>query len=161
MLRDLRHLPYAHICENSRCSREQLTSALKLDATEEVLRRLDAYLDAKHLHVRKKSTELLYSIEQMDRELFRVYGAKTIHILTVQDWSQDRQKRHATAMDYRLKQLLRHYLSLRGIKARLPDGLNYWRTKDYLKRKGIDLALENGNARRLFRANPMVESRFL
>ena len=99
-LRDLKHLPYSQIEEDSRCSKPQIVSALKLEATEDVLRRLDAYLDAKHLHLPKRSnSELLYRIEQMDRELYREFGAKTKHILTVQGMSVEQQKRLAGAME--------------------------------------------------------------
>lgn len=160
-LRDLRHLPLVKICADSRCSREQVAAALRLEATEPVLRKLDAYLDAKHLHVREKKTELLWRVEQMDRELYRIFGAKTIHILTVQDWPQWKQERHLAAMDYRGKQLLTEYLKRKGIKVRLPDGLNYWKCKDYLQGKGVTLGLADADAGRVLREGPMGKSRFL
>lgn len=163
-LRDLKHLPYSHITEHSRCSVPQIVSALKLEATEDVMRRLDAYLDATHLHVNKKHTEMLWRIEKLDNELYRVFGAKTIHILTVQDWSRDRQRRHLDAMDYRGKRLLKRTLELMGLqKIRFPDGLHYWKWKDGLCRRNpkVKMVLESGDANRLLREDPMGKSRFL
>lgn len=160
-LRDLKHLPYSKMATDSRCSKAQIVTALKLEATEDVLRRLDAYLDAKHLHVQKKGSDLLYRIEQMDRELWREYGARTKHILTVQDWSEDRQKRHAAAMDHRLKCLLREkYQRVHNTKVVLPDGVNYWQCKAYVERR-YPVDTTHGNARSVFRASAVGKSRYL
>ena len=41
ILRDLKRLPRSHICENARVSFHQLNTALRLEATEDVLRKLD------------------------------------------------------------------------------------------------------------------------
>lgn len=161
-LRDLKHLPYSKIAADSRCSKAQIISAIMLEATEDVQRRLDAYLDAKHLHVQKKDSELLYRIEQMDRELWRVYGGRTKHILTVQDMSEEQQKRHAAAMDYRLKCLLRETVEKQtGRRVNLPDGFNYWQCKEYLRKKGIAVDLSNGNAGRVLREGTVGKSRYL
>lgn len=163
VLRDLRHLPYSHMAEHSRCSRDQIMSALQLEATEDVLVRLDAYLDAKHLHVRKRSSELLWRYERNDRELFRMFGAKSFHSLTVQEMPQDKVRRMIDAMDYRLKNLFHRYLQLKGVKAALPDGLSYWAWKAKIckKHQDIRLGLADGDACRLLRADPMGQSRFL
>lgn len=139
-------------------------SALKLEATEDVLRRLDAYLDATHLHVVKKSSKLLWQIEKLDRELYAVYGGRTIHPGTVQLWSRDRQKRHLDAMQYRAKNLLKRVLELKGIPyVRLPDGTDYWRWKESVCKRfqNIALVLSSGDACDLLRADPMGKSRFL
>ena len=160
-LRDIRHIPYAHLSENSRCSRGQLISALKLEATEDVLRRLDAYLDATHLHVARRDSEDLYAYEKYSTELFRVFGCKTIHPLTFQNYSADRRKRMLSAIDYRCKELLRAVIKASGERLSLPDGYNYWRCKDYLRKRRIQVDLTNGNARRVLREDPVGKSRFL
>lgn len=162
-LRDLKHLPYAQIQEDSRCSRSQIFSALKLEATEDVLRRLDAYLDAAHLHKpKRRNSELLYRIEQMDRELWRVYGARTKHILTIQDMSVEQQKRHAAAMDFRLKQLLREKIERdTGRKPSFPDGYNYWQCKEHVRRRGAAVGSANRHAGGVRGQGPMGKSRFL
>ena len=77
----------------------QLNTALRLEATEDVLRKLDAYLDAKHLHVRKKNSERIYRFERYDRELYCQYRAKSVHALTFQDMSIDQQDRMFAAME--------------------------------------------------------------
>ena len=161
-LRDLKHLPYAKMEEDSRCSRPQILSALKLEATEDVQRRLDAYLDAKHLHVQKKDSELLYRIEQLDRELYREYGAKTKHILTVQSMSVEQQKRLFSAMDYRAKMLLKERLERDyGARIRFPDGINYWKCKEYARKRGAAVGPADGNARRVLRQGAVGKSRFI
>lgn len=139
-LRDRSRLPYSLISEGSRCSHEQIISALKLEATEDVLRRLDAYLDATHLHVHKKNTRLLYKIEEMDRELWRVYRAKNLHPLTVQRMSLDQQHRLANAMENRLKGLLRDKVEKEnGVKLKFSDGLTYWQCKKKAVERGAAL----------------------
>jgi hypothetical protein len=161
-LRDLKRMPYSKMAEDSRCSKEQIITALKLEATEPVLRRLDAYLDATHLHVHKKDSDLLYRIEQLDRELYREFQAKSIHILTVQSWSVDRQKRHAAAMDYRLKQLLKERIERdTGARMRFPDGLNYWKCKDYARARGASVGAANRESRRVLRPGAVGKSRFI
>jgi hypothetical protein len=160
-LRDLRRLPYAHIEENSRCSRAQLVSALKLEATEEVLRKLDAYLDAKHLHQAQKDSQDLFNYERYSNELFRCYGAKTVHPNTFANFSPDRRRRMLDAMDYRCKRLFVEVIQRTGNRVILPDGANYWRCKDYVRKRGIQVDLTHGNARRVLREGPMGKSRFL
>ena len=161
-LRDLKRLPYAKISEDSRCSTAQIVTALKLEATEPVLRKLDAYLDAKHLHVHKKDSELLYRIEQMGREIYREFGGNTVHILTVQGWSTDKQKRHAAAMDYRLKMLLKERIEREhGARIRFPDGLNYWKCKEYARARGASVGSANRDSGRVLRPGAVGKSRFI
>lgn len=161
-LRDLKRIPFSQLETDSRCSRHEITAALKLEATEATLRKLDAYLDAPHMHsAETRDSKAMYEYERNSNELFRVYGAKTKHPLTFQGLSYDQKKRMLAAMDYRLKCLLREFLELTGVKTRLPDGLNYWRCKDYLRKRGVALELANGNARRVLGARAVGESRFL
>lgn len=160
-LRDLKRLPYAHIEENSRCSRAQITAALRMEATEDVLRKLDAYLDAKHLHEARKDSEELYQYERYSNELFRCYGARTVHPGTFQNYSRDRKKRMLAAMDFRCKQLFAEVMRRTGSDARLPDGLNYWKCKEYIRKRGIQVDLTYGNARRVLREGSMGKSRYL
>lgn len=160
ILRDLKHLPRAHICENSRVSLFQLTQALRLEATEDILRKLDAYLDAKHLHVRKKNSERIYRFEMYDRELYCQYKAKSIHALTFQDMSIHQQDRMLAAMDYRCKRLLSEKLAREGKPVRLPDGLNYWKCRELIEKKQA-LGVKKRDAGNLLRPSPVGKSRFL
>lgn len=161
-LRDLRKLPYAQLEQDSRCSRAQIVTALRLEATEDVLLRLDAYLDAPHLHAVRKESEDLYDYEKYSNELFRCYGAKTVHPLTFQNYPPDRRKRMLAAMDFRCKKLFAEVAKLQtGKDLVLPDGQNYWRCKEYVRKKGISVDLTHGNARRVLREGPVGKSRFL
>lgn len=160
ILRDLKHLPRAHICENSRVSLFQLTQALRLEATEDVLRKLDAYLDAPHLHMRKKNSERIYRFERYDRELYCQYGAKSIHALTFQNMSYDQQDRMLAAMDYRCKRLLAEKYAAMGITLRIPDGLNYWQAKKLVEQKQA-LVAKKRDPGRLLRPGAVGKSRFL
>ena len=159
-LRDLKHLPRSHICESARVSLHQFNTALKMEATQDTLIRLDAYLDAPHLHIRKKHSERIYRFEQYDRELYCQYGAKSKHVLSFQDMSKDQQDRMLSAMDYRCKRLLAEKLERDGVRLRLPDGLNYWKCKELYERKKA-LVATNRNPRRVFRPGTMGKSRFL
>lgn len=159
-LRDLNHLPRAHICESARVSLHQFNTALKMEATQDTLIRLDAYLDAKHLHVHRKNSERIYRFERYDRELYCQYGAKNKHVLTFQNMSKDQQDRMLAAMDYRCKRLLAEKLEREGVRLRLPDGLNYWQCKELYQRKQA-LVAKNRDPRRVLRPCAMGKSRFL
>ena len=159
-LRDLKHLPRVHICENARVSQYQLSSALKLEATEEVLRRLDAYLDAPHLHRRKKHSERIYRFERYDRELYMRWKAKSKHVLTFQDMSRDQQERMLSAMDYRCKRLLAEEYARKGVDLRLPDGLNYWKCKELIEKKQA-LVAKKRNPGRVLWPGAVGKSRFV
>ena len=161
-LRDLKRIPFAQLENDARCTRHEITAALRLEATEDTLRKLDAYLDAPHLHsAETRDSQAMYEYERNSNELYRVYGAKTQHPLTFQGLSNDQKKRMLASMDYRLKCLLKEFLEATGVKVRLPDGLNYWLSKDYLRKKGVRLDLSDGNARRVLGARPVGQSRFL
>ena len=159
ILRDLKHLPRSHICENARVSLHQFTTALRLEATEDVLIKIDAYLDAKHLHVRKKNSERIYRFERYDRELYCQYGAKSIHALTFQNMSYDQQDRMLASMDYRCKRLLAEKLEREGVKVRLPDGLNYWKCKELVAKQA--LVVKKRDPRRVLRQGAVGKSRFI
>ncbi|HLZ34266.1 MAG TPA: hypothetical protein VKP13_09620 [Nitrospira sp.] len=112
---------------------------MRLQASETVQRRLDAYLDAKHLHERPKNSELLYRIERMNMELWRVYRAHSIKMTDVALLSLDRQRRLALAMNKRLKRLLREKTRKEdGYEPMFNDSESYWKCKTrVLARKGI------------------------
>ena len=132
-------LPLAVIAKDSRCSPPQVISAMKLEATEVILRRLDAYLDAGDLHVHKKGTRLLYQIERLSDELYREFGARSLPMRDVQLMPTERQRRLHTAMHWRAKRLLRGvFLKETGVELRLADGLSYWKAKIKAQaRKGL------------------------
>lgn len=132
-------LPLAVIAKDSRCSPPQLISAMKLEATEVILRRLDAYLDAGHLHKHTKGTRLLYQIERLSDEMWREWGARSLPIRDVQLMPVERQRRLLTAMNWRAKRLLRHeFMKETGVELRLADGLSYWKAKTKAQtRKGL------------------------
>jgi len=159
-LRDLRHLPKAHICENARVSAHELISAFKLEATELTLLKLDAYLNAPQLHVRKKHSERIYRFEQYDRELYMRWKAKSIHVLTFQDKTRDEQERTLSAMDYRCKRLMIEEYARKGIALCIPDGLNYWKARKYVEEKQA-LVAKKRDASRILRQNTARRSRFL
>ena len=159
-MRDLKHLPRSHICEMSRVSIHQLITALKLEATEDVLRKLDAFLDAPHLHVKKKNSERIFRFERYDRELYMRWGAKSVHALTFQDMSQHQQDRMLSAMDYRCKRLLAEELARNNVRIRLPDGLNYWKCKELVEKRQA-LVVKKRDSRDFLRQGPVGKSRFV
>ena len=155
-LRDVKRLPYTYMTECSRCSREQIISAFRLEATEDVLRRLDAYLDATHLHNLRKDTKLLREIEDLDRELYREYKAKSLHPLTIQKMSADQQKRLLNAMHYRAKNLLRDKIEKdTGVRLLFSDGLDYWQTKKKAAERGAAVVAPNRKSHRFSRPRPV------
>lgn len=132
-------LPLAKIAKDARCSPPQLISAMKLEATEVILRRLDAYLDAAHLHVHTKGSRLLYQIERLSDEMWRQWGARSLPMRDVQLMPRERQLRLHTAMHWRAKRLLRlEFKKETGVDLKLADGLSYWKAKAKAEaRKGI------------------------
>lgn len=132
-------LPLAVIAKDARCSPPQVISAMKLEATETILRRLDAYLDAGHLHQHRKGTRLLYQIERLSDEMYREWGARSLPMRDVQLMPAERQRRLLTAMNWRAKRLLRlEFLKETGVELKLADGLSYWKAKAKAEaRKGI------------------------
>lgn len=123
-------LPLVKIAKDSGCTPRQLMDAMQMTASETICRRIDAYLDAKHLHVYEKSTKLLYKIEQMREELWREFKAKSLPMRDVQLMPKDRQIRLANAMDWRLKRLLREKVEKEHqIQIHFEDSASYWRCK--------------------------------
>ncbi len=138
----------------------QLVSALKLEATQDVLIKLDAFLDAKHLHSKKKHSERIYRFEQYDRELYMRWKAKSVHVLTFQNMSMHQQDRMLSAMDYRCKRLLAEELARTGVQLRLPDGLNYWKCRELFEKKQA-LVAKKRDPRHILRQGAVGKSRFL
>ena len=152
ILRDKRHLPYAVISQDSRCSVKQLMSAFKLEATEDVLRRLDAYLDATHLHVHRRESRQLYEYERLNREMYREYGLKNLHPLTFQAMSLDQRKRLLDAMNRAAtKALCEKIQNETGNRPRFPDAFSYWRCKQRAHERGASVGAADRGARRLRR----------
>lgn len=132
-------LPLAKIAKDARCSPPQIISAMKLEATETILRRLDAYLDAGHLHTHTKGSRLLYQIERLSDEMWREWRARSLPMRDVQLMPTERQRRLLTAMHWRAKRLLRlEFKEETGIELKLADGLSYWKAKAKAQaRKGV------------------------
>ena len=125
-----KRLPLAKIASDSRCSPPQIMQAMRLEASETVQRRLDAYLDAGNMHTQSKETRLLRMIEDLSEELYREYEARSIPLRDVMLLSPDRQKRLRNAMEWRLKRLLREDFEKKtGRPIHFSDGLTYWRCK--------------------------------
>lgn len=137
-LRFTKRIPLSKIAEDSRCSPQSVIQAMKLEASETIQRRLDAYLDAKNLHVVTKETKLLNSIEHMNRELWIEFKAHSIPMKDVALMPAWRQERLRLAMDWRLKKLLRERVEKEiGKPLKFSDGESYWRIKaKILTRKG-------------------------
>jgi len=117
------------IAKDSGCQVAQVIAAMKLEASELILRRLDAYLDAPKLHHATKETRLLGKIENMSREIGR-WKLRTIPMRDVRLMSTDQQQRLFRAMNWRLKKHLREYVKAKkGFEPRFPDANSYWRCK--------------------------------
>ena len=130
ILRFQKKLPLAQIAKDSGCVPKQVIQAMQLDATEVILRRLDAYLDAAHLHKRDKNTRLIWELEQMTRELIREYKVRTIPMRDVINLPTEQQKRMKSAMNWRLKKLLREkWQRDHGSEIHFPDSQPYWTCK--------------------------------
>jgi hypothetical protein len=135
-LRDEKQIPYSRMEEDSRVSRRQILTALALEATEDVQRKLDAYLDAPHLHVFRKESALMFKFEDLDREMYRRYGLKNLHPLTFQKMSQRAKLRLLNAMHWRAKKALQDETEKQfGWRPLLPDSLNYWQCAEKVARR--------------------------
>lgn len=133
-------LPKTKIAQDSGCSEFQVWSALRLNATETVLRRLDAYLDAPHLHHHVKGTRLLKKIEMMREELWERFRAPSIRMSDFQLMSKEKQEWILNRMHWRAKRLLKARVKERtGSDVHFADGSNYWACKKKVKAKGISL----------------------
>lgn len=130
VLRFQKRLPLVKIAEDCGCSVQQIMSAMKLEATEVIQRRIDAYLDAKHLHKHEKNTRMLWDLEQLTRELVSVYNARTLPMRDIQNLSPEQQKRMRNAMHWRLKTLLRdRWRNDHGTEIHFRDSQSYWTCK--------------------------------
>jgi hypothetical protein len=124
-LRFTNRMPLAQIAKDSGCQVKQVVQAMQLDASELVLRRLDAYLDAPKLHKVSKETVLLERLAHATRELGR-WQLRTIPMRDVQLLSTDKQKRLYRAMQWRLKKALReHVKAIKGWEPRFADSASY------------------------------------
>ena len=131
-------LPRIKIAEDSRCSNAQLWQALKLEATETVLRRLDAYLDAKDLHQHVKGSRLLARIENLSYELYHYYDQKSLPIADIALWPLDRQKWLLEKMHWRAKKHLRlRFQREMGADIAFSDGSDYWKSKKKAQARGL------------------------
>ncbi len=130
MLRFAKKLPMEKIATDSRCTVQQIIQAFKLEASELIQRRLDAYLDAGKLHVVTQETKRAYAIEKMSNELWFVWGLHTMKMSDVYLLSPDAQKRLEIAMNKRLRRALRAYVTEKtGREPLFPDSASYWRLK--------------------------------
>lgn len=156
-----KRLSLAQICRDSRCQSRQVTDAMTLNASETVLRRLDAYLDAGQLHEVHKESRLLNRIEYLKNELFREYAARSIPMEDVMRLPLDRQRRLFNAMEWRAKRLLREKVEKEaGARLHFSDGLPYWRCKAKVVARG-GIVFKNGNARRGDGSRPVGQSKQL
>ena len=74
--------------------------------------------------------------------------------------SYDQQDRMLAAMDYRLKRLLAEKMEREGMRVRLPDGLNYWKCKEFVAKKQAVVAKKR-DSRDFLRQGPVGKSRFV
>ena len=133
-----KRLPKSKIAEDARCSMHQLWSALKLEATEVVLRRLDAYLDAKDLHRHVKGSRLLSKIEMLADEIYHQFDAPSLPTKDFALMPVDKQKYIYQRMHMRAKRLLREcYEKQTGSTIIFSDGATYWKCKDKVKARGF------------------------
>lgn len=133
-------LPMKKIADDAMCSIEQIKAAMRMEATESVCRRIDAYLDAKKLHVHSRDSKLLSKIENMTFELTRFWKERTLPMVMIYPMRIPQQQRLATAMEWRLKRLLREkVLKETGTEPRFADGASYWQCKErvYIRGKFI------------------------
>ena len=150
ILRFTKKIPLVRIARDSRCGIPQVIAAMKLQATELIQRRLDAYLDAGHLHVIDKKTKLLDKIERMTFELRREFEQRSLPMKDVQLLSIDQQQRLANAMDWRLKKCLREKFKAQiGWELLIRDGESYWAAKAKVRRQAEKLDQDrNSNTRK-------------
>lgn len=131
------NLPLKKIADDSGCSVEQIKAAMRLEGTESVCRRLDAYMDAKKMHVLTRESKLLSKIENMTFELMRFWNAKTLPMRAIYNMKLNQQHRLAIAMEWRLKRLLREkVLEKTGREPRFADGASYWKCKEKVYVRG-------------------------
>lgn len=131
IIRDRNKLTMTVIAERARVERHDILAALNMRASEGALRKLDAFLDAPKLHERDRSQNLIcHEMERLSNELWREFKFKTIHPMTFQKWSYDKQKRYYNMATWRGKGFLqRRILEQHSIVVKVPDGATYWQYK--------------------------------
>jgi len=118
-------MPMEQIAKDAGCQVKQVIQAMQLDASELVQRRIDAYLDAGHLHKVTKETRLLERLAHASRELGR-WQLRTIPMRDVRLLPPDKQERLYRAMQWRLKKALReHVKAIKGWEPRFADSASY------------------------------------
>ena len=154
-IRDANQLPRTLIAERARVSLTQLYTVFRFEATEDTLRKLDAFLDAKKLHFRDKHSRLLWNIEDIDRELYREYGVGGMYPRSVQKMSTDRQKRYLALREFHAKCYFVQMMYVEtGLKFKIPDGQTYWQFKTKCLRRAKAVCPGDGNAHYIPRPRP-------
>lgn len=130
-IRDKNKLTMTVICERARISRHEIIATLNMRATEDTLRKLDAFLDAPKLHERDRSQTLLaHQLENLSREVWNEFRMKTKHPGTIALMSHDQQKRILHSITARAKFFLqKKILAEHGLVVKVPDGATYWQYK--------------------------------
>lgn len=165
-IRDKNKLTMTLICERSRVSRFELIACLNMRATEDTLRKLDAYLDAPKLHERGRAQTLLaHQLENLSREVWSEFKMKTTHPAVIARMPHDQQKRLLNTITARAKFLLqKKILAENGLVVKVPDGATYWQYKQRcFHRIQGEAALRTGDrdSRRIPWARPIREERSL
>lgn len=165
-LRDQERLTYVVICERARITRDQLISVFNMMATEDTLRKLDAFLDAPKLHKRERANTITaYEIENLSRELWREFRYKSPHPERVAKWNADRQRLAYNRMTMYGKLLYQKKVKEETqLTVRVPDGATYWQYKEAcIRRIRRQEALRPGDrdARRIPGTNPVRQDRQL
>jgi hypothetical protein len=151
-------LPLAKIAQDAGCTPRHVIAAMKMEATEVIQRRLDAYLDAGHLHRYEKHTRLLWELEQMTRELVNEYHVRTLPMRDIQNLPPERQQRMKNAMSWRLKTLLREkWKAEHGSEIHFLDSQSYWTCKAKVLTREGKLAPDRKPHHRLW-TRPMGKS---
>lgn len=131
-IRDRNLLVTTVMAERARVTRAQLLSAINLKATEDTLRKIDAFLDAPKLHQRDERAQTLteYYIETLAREMYWRFKLLGPHPKTVAAWSYDKQRLMYNRLTWRAKFMLqKEMLQKHQIVVRVSDGATYWQYK--------------------------------
>lgn len=163
-IRDINRLTMTTICERARISRHEITAALGMRATEDTLRRLDAFLDAPKLHERGREQTLVEAqLERLSNEVWREFKMKTTHPKIIANMPFDKQKRLLGEITWRAKYALqRKILADHGLVVKVPDGATYWQYKERcLHRIRGEEAVRTGDrdSRRVPWSRPVREER--
>jgi hypothetical protein len=131
-IRDKNKLTMVVIGQRARVSRFEIQAALSMRATEDTLRKLDAFLDAPKLHLRSRTQSLVeHQLEKLSREVWKQFKMPTAHPLSIADWPVDRQKQYLNSVSARAKfYLQKKVLAEHSIVVKVPDGATYWQYKE-------------------------------